>query len=181
MEIFSCSRRSASRCACRRACSASTRWRVASSEAVNARPTPAAGREAPLVGRETGVGPLGAREAGVLPAAGRGGGAAGAGVDGVPVTRAAGAGAAAGRAAGAGPAGARAAGAAPALTVGRTGATGATGVRTGAVGTRVLRTSTWTSLERPWLKLCRTDPASTVRPTSVRLAGRRESRPLAAS
>ncbi len=30
---------------------------------------------------------------------------------------------------------------------------------------RFLRTSTCTTLERPWLKLCRTDPASTVRPS----------------
>ena len=46
---------------------------------------------------------------------------------------------------------------------------------------RFLRTSTCTTLERPWLKLCRTDPASTVRPTSSRPAGRSESRPLSVS
>ena len=40
---------------------------------------------------------------------------------------------------------------------------GAPGVPTGA---RFLRTSTCTTLERPWLKLCRTEPASTVRPSS---------------
>ena len=46
---------------------------------------------------------------------------------------------------------------------------------------RFLRTSTCTTLERPWLKLCRTDPASTVRPSSRRPAGRSESRPLPVS
>ena len=45
-------------------------------------------------------------------------------------------------------------------------------------GVRVLRTSTCTTFDRPWLKLCRTEPASTVRPSSKRPAGRRESRPL---
>ena len=47
-----------------------------------------------------------------------------------------------------------------------------------ARGARFLRTSTCTTFDRPWLKLCRTDPASTVRPSSNRPAGRRESRPL---
>ena len=46
---------------------------------------------------------------------------------------------------------------------------------------RFLRTSTCTTLDRPWLKLCRTEPASTVRPSSRRPAGRSESRPLPAS
>ena len=50
-----------------------------------------------------------------------------------------------------------------------------------ARGVRFLRTSTCTTLERPWLKLCRTEPASTVRPTSDRVAGRRDSRPLPVS
>ena len=48
-------------------------------------------------------------------------------------------------------------------------------------GARFLRTSTCTTFERPWLKLCRTDPASTVRPSSRRPAGRSESRPLPVS
>ena len=51
----------------------------------------------------------------------------------------------------------------------------------GASGVRFLRTSTCTTLDRPWLKLCRTEPASTVRPTSSRPAGRSESLPLPAS
>ena len=46
-------------------------------------------------------------------------------------------------------------------------------------GPRFLRTSTCTTFERPWLKDCLTDPASTVRPSSKRLAGRSERRPLA--
>ena len=62
--------------------------------------------------------------------------------------------------------------------VGEGGPDGAPGAPTGA---RFLRTSTCTTLERPWLKLCRTEPASTVRPSSRRPDGRRESRPLPAS
>ena len=46
------------------------------------------------------------------------------------------------------------------------------------VAARFLRTSTCTTFDRPWLKLCRTEPASTVRPNSNRPAGRRESRVL---
>ena len=45
-------------------------------------------------------------------------------------------------------------------------------------GARFLRTSTCTTFERPWLKLCRTEPASTVRPNPSCPEGRRESLPL---
>ena len=51
MEIFSCSRRSVSRRAASRFCSSSTRWRVASSPAVSARPAPTPGRDGPAGGR----------------------------------------------------------------------------------------------------------------------------------
>ncbi len=107
-EIFSCSRRSASRRAASFCCSSSTRWRVASSDAVSARPAPA-GRPA---GPPERAGPV----AGDAPGVG--------------------------------------------------------------VGPRFLRTSTCTTFERPWLKLCLTDPASTVRPTSRRAAGLSDKRPL---
>jgi hypothetical protein len=59
MEIFSCSRRSASTLAASFCCSASTRWRVASSAAVRARGGGAAegaGRVAPAMGRVDGAG-----------------------------------------------------------------------------------------------------------------------------
>jgi hypothetical protein len=48
-------------------------------------------------------------------------------------------------------------------------------------GARFLRTSTCTTLDRPWLKLWRTDPASTVRPSSIRPAGRSDSLALPVS
>ncbi len=120
MEIFSCSRRSASRFAASRCCSTSARWRAASSVCVSALPAPAAGRPAGTV---------------------------------VP----------------------RAAGAA---CIGPAGGVADPGAPTGA---RFLRTSTCTTLDRPWLKLCLTEPASTVLPSSRRPDGRRESRPLPAS
>jgi hypothetical protein len=60
-----------------------------------------------------------------------------------------------------------------------TGVTGPPGAP--GVGARFLRTSTCTTLDRPWLKLCRTEPASTVRPSSSRPAGRSDSLALPAS
>ncbi len=99
IEIFSCSRRSASRLAASRFCSSSARCRAASSVAVSARPAPG--------GRRPGATVI--RGAGAAPAGGGGG--------------------------------------APAA---------AEGLR--ATGARDLRTSTSTTFDRPWLKLCRTEP-----------------------
>jgi hypothetical protein len=68
---------------------------------------------------------------------------------------------------------------------GRCGAAGARSVVAAAgaagAGARFFTTSTWTTLLRPWLKLWRTLPASTVLPSSSRPAGRRLNRFFAAS
>jgi hypothetical protein len=76
-----------------------------------------------------------------------------------------------------------AAGAAGGVTAGR-GAAAAGGAMPGrgaGVITRFFSTSTCTTLLRPWLKLWRTLPASTVLPSSNRPPGRRLRRLLAAS